>query len=54
LIVKEKTTSEIARLLVVAQSTVETHRRNLMLKLHVKNTAGLVRAAYEYNLLARQ
>lgn len=54
LIVSEKTTSEIARLLVVAQSTVETHRRNLMLKLHVKNTAGLVRAAYEYNLLTRQ
>jgi DNA-binding NarL/FixJ family response regulator len=54
LIVKEKTTPEIARQLVVATSTVETHRRNLMLKLQVKNTAGLVRAAYEYNLLSRQ
>lgn len=54
LIVKERTTPEIARQLVVAKSTVDTHRRNLMQKLQVKNTAGLVRAAYEYNLLSRQ
>jgi DNA-binding NarL/FixJ family response regulator len=52
LIIKEYTTKEIAAQLFIGQSTVETHRKNLLKKLRVKNTAGLVRLAYETNLLA--
>lgn len=52
LIIKEYTTKEIASQLFIGQSTVETHRKNLLRKLRVKNTAGLVRLAYETNVLA--
>lgn len=51
LIIKEYTTKEIASQLFIGTSTVETHRKNLLRKLRVKNTAGLVRLAYETNLL---
>ncbi len=52
LIVDEKTTSEIAEQLFISFGTVETHRRNLLLKLNARNTAGLVKAALAYDLLA--
>lgn len=45
LISTEFTTREIADKLFISQRTVDTHRRNLMKKLGVKNTAGLVRYA---------
>jgi DNA-binding NarL/FixJ family response regulator len=51
LIVDEKTTSEIAGDLFISFGTVETHRRNLLLKLNARNTAGLVKSALEYDLL---
>lgn len=51
LIVEERTTSEIAADLFISFGTVETHRRNLLLKLNARNTAGLVKAALEYGLL---
>ncbi|MBP6811942.1 MAG: response regulator transcription factor [Saprospiraceae bacterium] len=51
LIVDEKTTSEIAEDLFISFGTVETHRRNLLLKLNARNTAGLVKSALEYDLL---
>ncbi|MCC6410042.1 MAG: response regulator transcription factor [Saprospiraceae bacterium] len=51
LILDEKTTSEIAEELFISFGTVETHRRNLLLKLNARNTAGLVKAALEYDLL---
>ncbi len=51
LIVDEKTTGEIAEELFISFGTVETHRRNLLMKLSARNTAGLVKAAIEYNLL---
>ena len=51
LIVEEYTTSEIAEKLFISFGTVETHRRNLLLKLGARNTAGLVRTALEYELL---
>ena len=51
LIVDEKTTSEIAEELFISFGTVETHRRNLLLKLNARNTAGLVKAALEFELL---
>jgi DNA-binding NarL/FixJ family response regulator len=51
MIINEKTTQEIADDLFISFGTVETHRRNIMIKLGVKNTAGLVRIALEYDLL---
>jgi len=45
LIVDEKTTREIADNLFISEKTVENHRTNLMLKLDVKNLAGLVKKA---------
>lgn len=51
LIAKEFTTKEIATHLFISENTVETHRRNLISKLNVRNTAGLVRYAVENNLM---
>ena len=50
-IVDEYTTAEIAEKLFIGFGTVETHRRNLLMKLDVRNTAGLVRMALQYKLL---
>lgn len=50
LIVKEFTTQEIADKLFISLKTVESHRRSLLTKLNVRNTAGLVRVALEHNL----
>lgn len=47
LIVQGLTSSEIAKRLYISPRTVETHRSNLMQKLNIKNTAGLVRYALE-------
>lgn len=44
-IVKGLTSAEIAKHLYISPRTVETHRANLMQKLNIKNTAGLVRYA---------
>ncbi len=51
LIIEEHTTSEIAEKLFISFGTVESHRRNMISKLGVRNTAGLVSAAYKYDLL---
>lgn len=51
LIIKEYTTEEIASELFVSTKTVESHRSNLMQKLGVKNSAGLVRVAFEKGLI---
>lgn len=53
LIVEEHTTNEIARKLFISQCTVETHRINIIQKLGVKNTAGLVRVAFEAGLYSQ-
>lgn len=50
LIMDEYTTREIASKLFISHCTVETHRINLIQKLGVKNTAGMVRVAFEYGL----
>ncbi len=50
LILKEHTTHEIAEKLFISFGTVETHRRNMLIKTGVRNTAGLVRIALEYEL----
>lgn len=51
LITQEYTNYEIADKLFISQHTVETHRKNLLQKLNVKNTAGLVRFALERGLV---
>ncbi|MBP7408206.1 MAG: response regulator transcription factor [Flavobacteriales bacterium] len=47
MIVQERSTQEIADELGLSILTVETHRRNIMHKLDVRNMAGLVRYAME-------
>ncbi|TCD01652.1 response regulator [Pedobacter psychroterrae] len=52
LIIKEYTTEEIAEKIFISVKTVESHRSNLIQKLGVKNTAGLVRIAFEKGLVS--
>ena len=51
LILEELTTAEIAEKLFLSPKTVETHRLNMMQKLNVKNTAGLVKLAVLHSLV---
>ncbi len=51
LISEELTTSEIAGKLFISITTVETHRKNMLKKLGVRNTAGLMRYAFEHSLI---
>ncbi|MCS7073841.1 MAG: response regulator transcription factor [Bacteroidia bacterium] len=51
LIAAELTNTEIAYRLHISSRTVETHRRNILLKAGVKNTAGLMRFALENHLI---
>jgi len=51
LICDEKTTEEIASILFISHNTVESHRSNILLKVGVKNTAGLVKWAIENEII---
>lgn len=51
LIAMELSTAAIAEKLFISKKTVDTHRQNLLHKLKVKNTAGLVKAAYKMELI---
>ncbi len=51
LISYEYTTSEIAEKLCLSTDTIKSHRKNLFRKLKVRNAAGLVRRAFEQNLI---
>ena len=51
LIAYEYTTKQIAKNLYISQHTADTHRKNLLCKMDVKNTAGLVRKAFEFEIL---
>lgn len=51
LICNELNTQEIAESLFISPHTVETHRANLLLKVGVKNTAGLVKWAVENEII---
>jgi len=51
LIAEEHSNGEIAEKLFISVRTVDTHRRNLLEKLNVKNTAGLVKYALEKGIL---
>ncbi len=52
LICKEQTTAEIAQQLFISSRTVEGHRKKLLEKTGVKNTAGLVIYAYRNGLIS--
>ena len=52
LIAKEHINQEIADILFISSKTVESHRNNLIQKLGVRNTAGLIRVAIEKGLLS--
>ena len=45
------TTKEIANSLFLSTHTVDTHRKHLLVKMDVRNTAGLVRRAFETGIL---
>jgi len=45
------TANEIAESLFVSSHTIKSHRKNLMRKLEARNTAGLMRIAFETGLL---
>lgn len=51
LVSQEFTTEEIAEKLFISSKTVESHKSNLFQKLGVKNSAGLVRVAFEKGLI---
>ncbi|HSC54409.1 MAG TPA: response regulator transcription factor [Phnomibacter sp.] len=51
LIAEGLTNAEIAESIFVSVSTVDTHRKNLLQKLHAKNTAALVKLAIDQGLL---
>ncbi len=42
---------EIAKILFISDQTVSVHRKNIMRKLGVSNTAGLIKAAYDHSLV---
>ncbi|MBL7964762.1 MAG: response regulator transcription factor [Flavobacteriales bacterium] len=47
LVALERTNGEIAEALFISEDTVKTHRKNLMTKLNVRSTAGLVKYALD-------
>jgi len=51
LISLEHTMPEVASALYISVNTAITHKRKLIQKLNVKNTAGLVRRAFEQGYL---
>ena len=51
LIAEEYSNSEIAEKLFISIRTVDTHRRNLLEKLGLKNTAGLVKYAIKHGIV---
>lgn len=50
-IAQEKTTASIADLLSISINTVETHRKNLFVKLNVTNAVGLIKTAIERDMI---
>jgi len=51
LIVHENTSKEIAHQLFISIETVQSHRKNIMQKLDARNTAGMVRRAFECGVI---
>ena len=53
LLIDGETNHNIAGLLRISENTVKSHRRNIMEKFGAKNLLGMVRYAYEKNLINR-
>lgn len=51
LVAEEFTTKEIAQQLFVSSSTIISHRKRIMQKWNVRNTAGLVRMGFDIGVL---
>ncbi len=51
-IASEKSNQEISEIMLISPRTVHSHRRNLMQKLGVKNTVGLVRYAIQHGFVS--
>ena len=51
LVVREFTTKEISEQLTISINTIDTHRKNIMKKLNVKNTIGMVKYAIKNDLV---
>ncbi|HYF02037.1 MAG TPA: response regulator transcription factor [Patescibacteria group bacterium] len=51
LIAQEMTSAQIANELFISESTVETHRRNIIQKLGVKSTVGIMKYAIQHGLV---
>lgn len=51
LLSQEYSSKEIAQDLFLSKATIESHRRNLLLKMQVKNVAGLIRKSFEVGIL---
>lgn len=51
LITEAKSNKEIAKELYISDQTVSVHRKNIMRKVGVSSTAGLIRMAYDYCLV---
>ncbi len=51
LIAFEYSTKEIAQKLYISHHTAISHRKKLLVKMRVKNTAGLIRRAFEESIL---
>lgn len=52
LIAEGKTGKDIAGILFVSPTTIETHRRNIMRKLGIHTTAGLVKYAIQHKIIS--
>lgn len=53
LIIAEKSTNEIAEFLHISPRTVETHRKNIMVKTSSKTTIGLIKLAFSSGLVSQ-
>ncbi len=54
LISYEYSSKEIANMLFISEETVKSHRKNIKKKLKVKNVAGVVRVAFQTQLISLQ
>lgn len=52
LLAQENTSKEIAKKLFISENTVETHRKNILSKLNVKNSAGVIKYALQNGILS--
>jgi DNA-binding NarL/FixJ family response regulator len=53
MIASEMTNDEIAETLEISKRTVDAHRQNLLHKFRVRNTVGLIKVAYELDLIKK-